>query len=162
MRACSYSDTVISEKTKKTKIFIQPVTNRGRRKFKHFTTASEVKSYQEHLQKHKLQEMITQYACNKPALWPLNIRLSAAKTRFTESKFRMLQVMHCVVLVTFARETKRKRTTVQADSQGHVSHYHELMSRVWPVNAYFLMQPATRLCGTLTRKVSLTFILFFQ
>ena len=73
----------------------------------------------------------------------------------------MLQVMHCVVLVTFAQERKRNRTTVQADSQGHVSHYHELMSRVWPVNAYFLMQPATRLCGTLTRKVSLTFILFF-
>ena len=36
-----------------------------------------------------------------------------------------------------ARE-ERKRTTVQADSQGHVSHYHELMSRVWPVNAYFM------------------------
>ena len=106
---------------------------------KHFTTASEIKSYQGHLQKHKPQEMITQYACNKPASWPLNIRLSAAKTRFTQSKFRMLQVMHCVVLVTFARETKRKRTTVQADSQGHVSHYHKLMSRVWPVNAYFLL-----------------------
>ena len=66
----------------------------------------------------------------------------------------MLQVMHCVVLVTFARKEKRKRTTVQADSQGHVSHYYELMSRVWPVNAYFLMQPATRLRGTLTRNVS--------
>ena len=26
---------------------------------------------------------------------------------------------------------------MQADSQGHVLHYHELMSRVWPVNAYF-------------------------
>ena len=58
---------------------------------KYFTTASEIKSYQGHLQKHNPQEMITQYAC-----------------------------MH-----------------VQADSQGHVSHYHELMSRVWPVNAYF-------------------------
>ena len=34
---------------------------------KHFTTASEIKSYQGHLQKHKPQEMITQYACNKPA-----------------------------------------------------------------------------------------------
>ena len=51
----------------------------------------------------------------------------------------MLQVLHCVVLVTFAREKKRKRKTVQADSQGHVSHYDELMSRVWPVNAYFLL-----------------------
>ena len=41
-----------------------------------------------------------------------------------------------------ARE-KRKRATVQADSQGHVSHYHELMSRVWPVNAYFLLRTNT-------------------
>ena len=50
----------------------------------------------------------------------------------------MLQVMQCVVLVTFAQDRKRKRTTVQADSQGHVSHYHELMSRVWPVKGLFL------------------------
>ena len=34
---------------------------------KHFTTASEIKSYQEHLQKNKPPEMVTQYACNKPA-----------------------------------------------------------------------------------------------
>ena len=46
--------------------------------------------------------------------------------------------MHCVVLATFAPERERKRTTAQADSQGHVSHYHELMSRVWPANAFFL------------------------
>ena len=91
---------------------------------KHFTTASEIKSYQGHLQKHKPQEMITQYACNKPASWPLNVRLSAEKTRFTQSKFRMLHVLHCVVLVNFAREKKGKRTTVQADSQGHVSQMH--------------------------------------
>ena len=38
-----------------------------KRELKHFTTASEIKSYQEHPQKHKPQEMITQYACNKPA-----------------------------------------------------------------------------------------------
>ena len=56
---------------------------------KHFTTASEIKSYQGHLPKLKPQEMITQYACNKPASWPLNIRFSAAKTRFTQWKFRM-------------------------------------------------------------------------
>ena len=31
---------------------------------KHFTTASEVNSYQEHLKNHKPQEMITQYECN--------------------------------------------------------------------------------------------------
>ena len=76
---------------------------------KHLTTASEIKSCQGHLvEKHKPQEMITQYACNKPASWPLNIRLSAAKTRFTQSKFRMLNVLHCVVLVTFAREKNER------------------------------------------------------
>ena len=91
---------------------------------KHFTTACEIKSYQGHLQKHKPQEMITQYACNKLSSWPLNIRLSAEKTRFTQSKFRMPHVLHCVVLVNFAREKKGKRTTVQADSQGHVSQMH--------------------------------------
>ena len=95
------------------------------RKFKHFTTASEIKSYREHPQKHKPQEMITQYACNKPASWPLNVRLSAAKTRFTQSKFRMLHAL-CSASNLRARE-KRRKTSVQADSQGHVSHYHELM-----------------------------------
>ena len=50
---------------KETKIFSR---NKQRsRKFKHFTTASEIKSYREHPQKHKPQEMITQYACDKPA-----------------------------------------------------------------------------------------------
>ena len=39
----------------------------AKRKLKHFTTASEIKFYQEHLQKNKPQEMVTQYACNKPA-----------------------------------------------------------------------------------------------
>ena len=42
-------------------------TNKGQKKLKHFTTASEIKSYQEHLQKNKPQEMVTQYACDKPA-----------------------------------------------------------------------------------------------
>ena len=38
------------------------------RDIKHLTTASEIKSSQGHpVQKHKPQEMITQYACNKPA-----------------------------------------------------------------------------------------------
>ena len=101
------------------------VTNRGQRKFKHFTTASEIKSYQEHPQKHKPQEMTAQYACNKPASWPLNVRLSAAKTRFNQSKFRMLHAL-CSASNLRARE-KRRKTSVQGDSQGHVSHYHELM-----------------------------------
>ena len=87
---------------------------------KHLTTASEIKSCQGHLvQKHKPQEMITQYACNKPASWPLNGRLSAAKLRFTQSKVRMLHAL-CSASNLRARE-KRRKTSVQADSQGHVS-----------------------------------------
>ena len=97
------------------------------RKFKHFTTASEIKSYREHPQKHKPQEMITQYACNKPASWPLNGRLSAAKMRFTQSKVRMLHAL-CSASNLRARE-KRRKTSVQADSQGHVS----LVSRAYDV-----------------------------
>ena len=93
--------------------------NRGQRKFKHFTTASEIKSYREHPQKHKPQEMITQYACNKPASWPLNVRLSAAKTRFRQSKFRMLHAL-CSTRKLRARE-KRRKTSVQADSQSKVA-----------------------------------------
>ena len=46
----------------------------------------------------------------KNLLHDLSIRLSAAKTRFTQSKFRMLYVLHCVVLVTFAREKKERET----------------------------------------------------
>ena len=67
MHTCSYSDTVISEKTKNLKSLFSRNKQRSKDILKHFTTASEIKSYQGHLQKHKPQEMITQYACNKPA-----------------------------------------------------------------------------------------------
>ena len=43
----------------------------------------------------------------------------AAKTRFTQSKFRMLHAL-CSASNLRARE-KRRKTSVQADSQGHVS-----------------------------------------
>ena len=56
---------------------------------------------------------------NKPASWPLNGRLSAAKMRFTQSKVRMLHAL-CSASNLRARE-KRRKTSVQADSQGHVS-----------------------------------------
>ena len=36
-------------------------------------------------------------------------------------------------MIIRARERKEENRSVQADSQGHVSHYHELMSRVLPV-----------------------------
>ena len=94
--------------------------------------------YQGHLPKHKPQEMITQYACNKPASWPLNIRFSAAKTRFTQSKFRMLHLLHCVVLVTFAWE-KKEREPLFKQTLKITFHIITSLSRVWPVNAYFLL-----------------------
>ena len=50
-----------------------------RRKFKNFANASEIKSYQGYLQKHKLQEMITQFACNKPT--------KVARTNFFKYSF---------------------------------------------------------------------------
>ena len=65
MHAYSYSGTVTSEKTKKKSLFSR--NKQISKDIKHFTTASEIKSYQGHQQKHKPQEMITQYACNKPA-----------------------------------------------------------------------------------------------
>ncbi|CAH3020822.1 unnamed protein product, partial [Porites evermanni] len=39
-------------------------------------------------------------------------QFAAAKTRFTQSKFRMLHVLHCVVLVTFAYTWRQTQPTV--------------------------------------------------
>ena len=98
-------------------------------------TSSEIKSYQEHPQKHKPQEMIAQYKCNKPASWPLNVRLGAAKTRFTHSKFR--SYMHCVVLVTFARERKEEKPLFKQTLKVTFRIITSLWCCVWPVNSYF-------------------------
>ena len=56
---------------------------------------------------------------NKRASWPLNGTLSAARMRFTQSKVRMLHAL-CSASNLRARE-KRRKTSVQANSQGHVS-----------------------------------------
>ena len=63
-----YSGTVISvgENQKKLKSLFSR-NKQSSKHIKHFKTASEIKSYQGHLLKHKPQEMITQYASNKPA-----------------------------------------------------------------------------------------------
>ena len=58
MHACSYSDTVISEKNQKKLKSLFSRNKRRSKDIKHFTTASEIKSYQGHLQKHKPQEML--------------------------------------------------------------------------------------------------------
>ena len=68
--------------------------------------------------------MITQYACNKPASRPLNIRLNVAKTRFTQSNFRMLHALSSPSNLHAIE--KRRKTFVTADSEGHVSQYHNL------------------------------------
>ena len=100
------------------------VRNKGQRKLKHFTTATEIKSYQEHLQKNKPQEMVNQYQLHDLLMLSL-----VWQKRFTQSKFRMIHP-RCSVGNLRARAEKIKKTSVQANSQGHVSHYHELRSRV--------------------------------
>ena len=81
------------------------VRNKGQRKLKHFTTASEIKSYQEHLEKNKPPEMVAQHACNKPASWPFNVKPSVAKKDLLSQSLEWY--MHCVVLVTFEREPRK-------------------------------------------------------
>ena len=39
-------------------------------------------------------------------------------------------------ILSSSHEIEKKKTPDQEDSQGHVLHYLELMSRVWPVNSY--------------------------
>ena len=56
-----------------------------------------------------------------------NVTLSAAKIRFAQLKFSLCPK-------TAARK-KRGKTCCSNKVQGHVSHYQELMSSVWPVNA---------------------------
>ena len=63
------------------------------------------KFYQEHLQKNKPQEMVTQYACNKPASWPFNVKPSVAKKDLLSQSLEWY--MHCVVLVTFVQEQRQ-------------------------------------------------------
>ena len=79
--------------------------NEGQRKLEHFTTASEIKSYQEHLQKNKPQEMVTQCACNKPASWPFNVKPSVALKDLLSQSVEWY--MLCVMLVTFAQELRK-------------------------------------------------------
>ena len=58
-------------------------------------------------QKNRPQEMVTQYACNKPASWPFNVKPSVAKKDLLSQSLEWY--MHCVVLVTFAREPRKKK-----------------------------------------------------
>ena len=94
----------------------------------HFTTAFEIKSYQEHPQKHKPQEMTTQYACNKGCFM-----ISKCKTFFLVRQKRDLLsqslecYMHCVVLVTFARERKEEKPLFKQTLKVTFRPYHELM-----------------------------------
>ena len=51
--------------------------------------------------------MITQYACNKPASWPVNVSLGRQKQDLLSQSLECY--MHCVVLVTgFARGRKKE------------------------------------------------------
>ena len=72
----------------------------------------------------------------------------------------MLHVLHCVVLVTFAREKKEREPLFKQTLKDHVSHYHELMSRVWPVNAYFFRRHARRKVAVIKPTVVSSFGVF--
>ena len=61
--------------------------------------------------------------------------------------------MHCVVLITFGRERKEEKL-VQEDSQGHVSHYHELLisNRILFYNLCEIEYPASGTLATALRR----------
>ena len=59
----------------------------------------------------------------------LMLSLVCGKKSFTQSKFRMMHAL-CSASNLRARAEKIKKISVQANSQGHVSQYHELRSRV--------------------------------
>ena len=105
---------------KKLKSLFSPNEQRSR-KFKHFTAASEIKSYREHPQKHKPQQMITQCACNKPASWLLNVRLIVRQKRDLLSQ-NLDCYMHCVV-----RERKEEKPLFKQTLKVTFRPYHELM-----------------------------------
>ena len=90
---------------------------------------SEIISYQKSPQKHKPQEIIiTQCPWNKPASWPPNVKLLAAKMRLTQSKLIWLECfMHCVVPETYERFVFCFKAKVT---------FH-IMTPGWPVNTLF-------------------------
>ena len=47
------------------------------------------------------------------------------RLKFTQSKFRMIHAL-CIASKLRMRVEKINETSVQANLQGHVSHYHEL------------------------------------
>ena len=49
--------------------------------------------------------MVTQYACNKPASWPFNVKPGVAKKDFLSQSLEWYK--HFVVLVTFSREPRK-------------------------------------------------------
>ena len=78
---------------------------------------------QKHWQQHKLQEMTTTRAWN------------TFKTQYSKNKI-------CLVKVKFrskhiSGKEKRESLLFKKKFRGYVSHYHELMRCVWPVNTNF-------------------------
>ena len=60
-----------------------------------------------------------------------NYETQRCKNKFVQSKCRILDALYNLR----ARKKGKKTSVVQANSyNGSVSHYHELVRRVWPVN----------------------------
>ena len=68
---------------------------------------------------------------------PKLMQKSKAQIRFVQSKFMVLHAL-CTMHNLHARKKRRKKTSVAHKQMlSHTSHYHELMSQVWPVSTLF-------------------------
>ena len=126
---------------------------RSLRKLKHFTTASEIKSYQEHLQKNKPREMVTQYACNKPASWPFNVKPSVAKNVLLSQSLEWC--MHCVVLVTFAREPRKLKKSLFKQTHKVTFHSTTSLGVVFSLSTLISKLSRTKIVWSFKLQVSL-------
>ena len=68
--------------------------------------------------------LVTQYACNKQASWPFNVKHSVAKKYLLRQSLEWY--MHCVVLVTFAREPRKEKKPLF--KQTHMVTFHIITS----------------------------------
>ena len=97
--------------------------------------------------------MVTQYACNKPASWPLKVKPGVAKEDLLSQSLEWY--MHCVVLVTFAREPIKKKKPLF--KQTHEVTFHIIMSLgvVFSLSTLISKLSCVKIIGSFKLQVSL-------
>ena len=113
-----------------------------------------MKSYQEHLQKNKPPEMVTQYACNKPASWPFNVKPSVAKDEDLLSQ-SLEWYMHCVVLVTFEREPRKLKKPLFKRTHKVTFHIVTSLGVVFSLSTLISKPSRAKIIGSFKLQVSL-------